>query len=252
MTRLTVILTLLLISYSKVYSQKIYAIPQHWYKGASDTSLELYINKKEIRDSKVTLLSDIVRINKRHSNNDKNSLKLDLIIPTSYEANIIPFEFQIKKKKQVFNYLLVDKPTVTFEKVETDSFVIFMNTSVLKNETHKNNLLLKLSKTESHYYTDINTLEEIQKDTDSIIILEADSNESIENLVSLDKILNSKKVFVFYFELKSKKEKQDQFYYNLLIQQTLFWFLNQKIAAVAIKKSTTNFSEKVKYFEAIQ
>lgn len=252
MIRLAVLLALFFISYTKVYSQKIYAIPQYWYKNSIDSSLQLYIHLKEIRDSKVNLLSDIIRITKRNSNTDKNSLKLDLIVPSSFEANFIPFEFQIKKKKQSYNYLLVDPPKIKTEKIESDSFVLFINTSIVKNAIQKNNLILNLIKARSQYYININTLKEIKKDTDSIIILELDDKVLIENIVSLDKILKSEKMYVINLGLSSNNQKQDYFYHNLLLQQTLYWFLNQKIAAVAINKSTENFSELSKYFGATQ
>lgn len=94
----------------RAYSQEIVAYPPHWYKGLQDTTLQIILNHKGIRDSKINLLSDYIRISKRYKSENVNYLMIDVLIPKSYNADHIPFEFVINKKKINLKYPLLNKP----------------------------------------------------------------------------------------------------------------------------------------------
>ena len=93
-----------------IVAQDLVAFPPNWYRGMSDSVLQIIIQHKDIRDSKINMLSDAVKIIKRYPSKNVNYLMMDLSIPKSYLGNVIPFEFIIKKKKIVFNYPLLEKP----------------------------------------------------------------------------------------------------------------------------------------------
>lgn len=91
-------------------AQNIQTFPPHWYKGMEDTVLQLIIHHKEIRDAKINMPSDAIKIIKRYPSNSVDYMMLDLGIPRNFLGSTIPIEFQIKKKKLLLKYPLFDKP----------------------------------------------------------------------------------------------------------------------------------------------
>lgn len=77
----------------------------------ADTTFQLIIHRKDIRDAKINLNSDAIKILKRYPSKHVDYMMLDLSIPKSYLGNEIPFEFIIKKKKILFKYPLHSKST---------------------------------------------------------------------------------------------------------------------------------------------
>lgn len=103
-----VLLCILIIENS--FSQELIAYPPNWFKGMKDTSFQLIIHRKDIRDAKINMPSDAIKITKRYPSKNVDYLMIDLSIPSSYIGNMIPLEFIIKKKKVVFQYPLLEKP----------------------------------------------------------------------------------------------------------------------------------------------
>lgn len=94
------------------FAQSIEAFPPHWYKGMEDTVLQLIIHHKDIRDAKLNMVSDAIKITKRYPSNHVDYMMIDLVVPKDYLGNVIPFEFIIKKKKLVLSYELKKKPSI--------------------------------------------------------------------------------------------------------------------------------------------
>ncbi len=106
------LITLILVFFcinSFAFAQELKMYPPNWYKGLSDTTLQLIINYKNIRDSKINMQTDIVKIIKRYPSNHVDYLMIDLSIPKDYLANIIPIEFIIGKKQK----LQIDYPLIS-------------------------------------------------------------------------------------------------------------------------------------------
>lgn len=93
-------------------AQHIETFPPHWYKGMEDTVLQLIIYHKNIRDAKLNMVSDAVKITKRYPSNHVDYMMLDISIPRDFLGNVIPFEFIIKKKKVLLAYELKNKPAL--------------------------------------------------------------------------------------------------------------------------------------------
>src|SRR5574343_1274123 len=93
-------------------AQQIEAFPPHWYKGMEDTVLQLIIHHKDIRDAKLNMISDAVKITKRYPSNHVDYMMIDLSIPKDFLGSFIPFEFIIKKKKVLLSYELKNKPAL--------------------------------------------------------------------------------------------------------------------------------------------
>ncbi len=93
-------------------AQQIETFPPHWYKGMEDTVLQLIIHHKNIRDAKLNMVSDVVKITKRYPSNHVDYMMLDISIPRDFLGNVIPFEFIIKKKKVLLAYELKNKPAL--------------------------------------------------------------------------------------------------------------------------------------------
>ncbi len=91
-------------------AQELTAYPPNWYKGMVDTTFQLIIHRKDIRDAKINLNSDAIKILKRYPSKHVDYMMLDMSIPKEYIGNEIPFEFIIKKKKVIFKYPLHNKP----------------------------------------------------------------------------------------------------------------------------------------------
>lgn len=232
MIKKTILFILIILPSSEIFCQTIFAIPQHWYKNINDTNLQLIIYQKNIRDAKVNLLSDIVKISKRHRNEDINSLKLDLSIPSNYSANIIPFEFQIKKRKSNFNYTLLEKKIIDKEKIVTDSFIYFINRKKVNLEKYHDLL--------------ISTIEKDNKNNDSIIVVKIDEYSIIRNLRHLERSIISKKIKVLNIVFE---QTQDEYNYNIVLQQSLLWWLDEKIDIIAIRKSKLQNPNIIDYLE---
>jgi glycosidase len=92
-------------------AQNFQTFPPHWYKGMEDTILQLIIHQKDIRDAKINMPSDAIKILKRYPSSSIDYMMLDLSIPRNFLGNIIPIEFIIKKKKLLLKYELKEKPS---------------------------------------------------------------------------------------------------------------------------------------------
>lgn len=141
MIKKTALLILFSIIVLKSFSQEIISYPPHWYKGLNDTTLQLIINHKDIRDAKINLLSDYIRITKRYKSENVNYLMIDLTIPKSYQANFIPFEFVIKKKKINLNYPLFNKPNNSKSILQANDLMYLIMPDRFANADEKNDVV---------------------------------------------------------------------------------------------------------------
>lgn len=107
---ITSILFLSIFYFENTTAQELVAYPPNWYKGMEDSTLQLIIHRKDIRDAKINMPSDAIKILKRYPSKNVDYLMIDLSIPRYYIGNTIPIEFIIKKKKVLFQYPLLEKP----------------------------------------------------------------------------------------------------------------------------------------------
>jgi neopullulanase len=85
--------------------------PTNWYKNMKDSVLQLIVNYDNVRDAKLNLKTDIVKVIKRYPCANPNYMMIDLLIPKDFVANYIPIEFEwSKKKKLLLNYPMLDRP----------------------------------------------------------------------------------------------------------------------------------------------
>lgn len=105
-------LVLLIVCIDNINAQDLIAYPPNWFKGMKDSTLQIIIHRKEIRDAKINMLSDAIKITKRYPSKSVDYMMIDVSIPSAYLGNTIPFEFIIKKKKIRFDYPLLDKPAL--------------------------------------------------------------------------------------------------------------------------------------------
>lgn len=108
--KLTFILFLSCLSFQSGFTQELTAFPPNWFNGMKDSVFQLIIHRKDIRDSKINLKSDAVQILKRYPSKHVDYMMLDVLIPSSFMGDKIPFEFVIKKKKIAFDYPIEKKP----------------------------------------------------------------------------------------------------------------------------------------------
>src|SRR5574343_597540 len=101
-------LILIIASFGNAIAQDLIAYPPNWFKGMKDSSLQIIIHRKDIRDAKINMLSDAIKITKRYPSKSLDYMMIDVSIPSAYLGNIIPFEFIIKKKKIRFDYPLLE------------------------------------------------------------------------------------------------------------------------------------------------
>ncbi len=123
---------------SNSFSQDLVAYPPNWYKGMKDSTLQIIIHKKDIRDAKLNLLSDAIKITKRYPSKNVDYLMIDITIPSSYLGNTIPFEFIIKKKKIQYSYPLLDKPNLKKEILSGNDLMYLIMPDRFANADPKN------------------------------------------------------------------------------------------------------------------
>lgn len=112
MKKIILLLSIYITSTAFSSAQDFETFPPHWYKGMEDTVLQLVIHHKNIRDAKLNMPSDAIKIIKRYPSNSVDYMMLDLSIPRNFLGNIIPIEFIIKKKKLLLKYELKEKPNL--------------------------------------------------------------------------------------------------------------------------------------------
>jgi glycosidase len=134
-----------LIVVSSSFAQDLTAYPPNWYKGMKDSVLQIVIHRKDIRDSKINMISDAVKIIKRYPSNHVDYMMLDLSIPSNYAANTIPIEFIIKKKKVVMNYPLLENPRLTKKILSGNDFVYLIMPDRFANGDYTNDAISLLN-----------------------------------------------------------------------------------------------------------
>lgn len=130
---------------SNSFSQDLVAYPPNWYKGMKDSTLQIIIHRKDIRDAKLNLLSDAIKITKRYPSKHLDYLMIDVTIPSSYLGNVIPFEFIIKKKKIQYAYPLFEKPKLNKEILSGNDLIYLIMPDRFANADPNNDAFNTLS-----------------------------------------------------------------------------------------------------------